>query len=135
MKIVKRVLPVMLSAAIILSAAMPAFAVESAGGTPSQKEEVIYITLAADGSVKNTYVVNSFDGGSITDYGDYASVKMLNTSDAIQQNGDTITFSSSAKKVYYQGELTDTQIPWNISLRYYLDGVEYTAEEIAGKSG
>ena len=79
MKIVKRVLPVMLSAAIILSAAMPAFAVESAGGTPSQKEEVIYITLAADGSVKNTYVVNSFDGGSITDYGDYASVKMLNT--------------------------------------------------------
>ena len=135
MKIVKRVLPVMLSAAIILSAAMPAFAVESAGGTPSQKEEVIYITLAADGSVKNTYVVNSFDGGSITDYGDYASVKMLNTSDAIQQNGDTITFSSSAKKVYYQGELTDKQIPWNISLRYYLDGVEYTAEEIAGKSG
>ena len=135
MKIVKRVLPVMLSAAIILSAAMPAFAVESAGGTPSQKEEVIYITLAADGSVSITCVVNSFDGGSITDYGDYAPVKMLNTSDAIQQNGDTITFSSSAKKVYYQGELTDKQIPWNISLRYYLDGVEYTAEEIAGKSG
>lgn len=135
MKIIKRALPVVLSAALVVGTATPVFAVESTGGTPSQKEEVIYITLAADGSVKNTYVVNSFDGGSITDYGDHASVKILNTSDAIQQNGDAVTFSSSAKKVYYQGELTDTQIPWNISLRYYLDGEEYTAEEVAGKSG
>lgn len=135
MKITKRALPVVLSAVLAFSTTMPVFAIESAGGTPSQKEEVVYITLAADGSIKNTYVVNSFDGGSITDYGDYASVKMLNTSDAIRQNGEVITFSSSAKKVYYQGELTDVQIPWNISLRYYLDGVEYSADQIAGKSG
>ena len=50
----------------------------------------------ASGTLKNTYVVNSFSGGNITDYGDYASVKMLNTSDPIEQNGDTITFSTSA---------------------------------------
>lgn len=80
-------------------------------------------------------MVNSFSGGDITDYGNYASVKMLNTNDDIQQEGDTITISSSAKKVYYQGELTDAQIPWNISLRYFLDGVEYPSAEIAGKSG
>ncbi len=135
MKIIKRALPVVLSTALILDTAMPVFAAESAVGTPSEKEEVIYITLAADGSVKNTYAVNSFDGGSVTDYGDYASVKMLNTSDSIQQNGDTITFSTSVQKAYYQGELTDAEIPWNISLRYYLDGVEYSADEIAGKSG
>ena len=73
-------------------------------------------------------------GGNITDYGDYASVKMLNTSDPIQQNGDTITFSTSAPKAYYQGELTDPELPWNISLRYYLDGKECSADEITGKS-
>lgn len=44
-------------------------------------------------------------------------------------------FSSEKDKVYYQGNLDNVEIPWNISLRYYLDGTEYSADEIAGKSG
>ena len=135
MKILKRILPMTLASLLVLNSAIPAFAADTSGVAPSEKEEVIYITLDASGTLKNTYVVNSFSGGSITDYGNYASVKMLNTSDPIEQNGDTITFSTSASKAYYQGELTDAEIPWNISLRYYLDGVEYSAAEIAGKSG
>ena len=124
-----------LASLLVLNSAIPAFAADTSGVAPSEKEEVIYITLDASGTLKNTYVVNSFSGGSITDYGNYASVKMLNTSDPIEQNGDIITFSTSASKAYYQGELTDAEIPWNISLRYYLDGVEYSAAEITGKSG
>ncbi len=135
MKIVKRMLPAVLSTVLILNSAMPAFAAGAGESSPSEKEEVIYITLSADGSMKNTYVVNSFSGGNITDYGDYDSVKMLNTDDTITMDGDKITLSSSAKKVYYQGELTDVEIPWNISLSYYLDGTEYSPEKIAGKSG
>lgn len=135
MKILKCVLPMTLASLLVLNSAIPAFAADTSGVAPSEKEEVIYITLDASGTLKNTYVVNSFSGGSITDYGSYASVKMLNTSDPIEQNGDTITFSTSASKAYYQGELTDAEIPWNISLRYYLDGVEFSAAEIAGKSG
>lgn len=135
MKILKRTLPVALASLLILNSAVPALAAETSSAAPSEKEEVIYITLDADGKLKNSYVVNSFSGGNITDYGDYASVKMLNTSDPIEQNGDTITFSTSAQKAYYQGELTDVEIPWNISLHYYLDGKEYSADEIAGKSG
>ena len=84
---------------------------------------------------ENTYVVNSFKGGAVIDYGNYSSVKMLNTCDPIKQDRDAITFSSSAKKAYYQGNLDNAEIPWNISLRYYLDGEEYSADEIAGKSG
>ncbi len=133
MRPIKRALPALLSAAVLFSTATPVFAAEAAA--PSEKEEVVYITLAADGAVKNAYVVNSFSGGQITDYGDYASVKMLNTQDPIQQNGDAVTFSTTAQKAYYQGELADAQIPWNISLRYFLDGVEYSADQIAGKSG
>lgn len=135
MKILKRILPMTLASLLVLNSAIPAFAADTSGVAPSEKEEVIYITLDASGTLKNTYVVNSFSGGNITDYGNYASVKMLNTSDPIEQNGDIITFSTSASKAYYQGELTDAEIPWNISLRYYLDGVEYSAAEIAGKSG
>ena len=132
MKLTKRLTAICLSALLAVGAAAPALAKEA---EPSEKEEVIYATLNGDGSLRNTYVVNSFSGGNIPDYGSYTSVKILNTNDPIQQNGDTITFSTSAQKAYYQGELADAELPWNISLRYYLDGNEYSAEEIAGKSG
>ncbi len=135
MKITKRILSLSLAVILAVSSSIPAFAAETMEVVPSEKEEVIYITLASDGTLKNTYVVNSFYGGEITDYGNYSSVKMLNTSVPIEQNGDLITFSTSAQKAYYQGELTDAEIPWNISLRYYLDGKEYSADELAGKSG
>ncbi|MGN0674762.1 MAG: hypothetical protein ACI4KG_03360 [Oscillospiraceae bacterium] len=117
-----------LALCLVSSYAMPAFAAE--------KEEVIYIMAGADGSVNSVYAVNSFDGGEITDYGDYADVKLLNMDEKIVQNGDEITFSSPENnKVYYQGTLKNTEIPWNISIKYFLDGKELSAEEIAGKSG
>ena len=129
----RRVFVLGLTVVLVFTSAVSASASEAAQAT--EKEEVVYVMLQKDGSVKNTYVVNSFAGGDITDYGDYDSVKMMNTSDAVRQQGDRITLTSSADKVYYQGELKDAEIPWNISLRYYLDGKEYTADELAGKSG
>lgn len=127
----KQILPICMAALMTVTSVSPALAAAPA----SAKEEVIYVTLGADGAPKSAYVVNSFAGGEITDYGDYTSVKMLNVNDPIKQDGDTITISSAAEKVYYQGELAEAEIPWNVSLRYYLDGNEYTAEELAGKSG
>ncbi|MGN0445567.1 MAG: hypothetical protein ACI4IA_03320 [Acutalibacteraceae bacterium] len=73
--------------------------------------------------------------GDVTDYGDYSAVQMLNTSDDISQDGDRITFSTAADRVYYQGKMKSTVIPWDISLRYFIDGTEYSANEAAGKSG
>ena len=135
MKILKRILPGALASLLVLNSAIPAFAAKHQTRRPQKKKKSYTLRLDANGNLKSSYVVNSFSGENITDYGDYASVKMLNTSDSIEQNGDTITFSTSAQKVYYQGKLTDTEIKWNISLRYYLDGEEYSTDEIAGKSG
>lgn len=109
--------------------------VYAADGTESQKEEVIYIMTDSDGNVENINAVNIFGKGDVTDYGDYSSVKMLNTTDKINQSGDKITFSSDKEKVYYQGTMKDTQIPWNISFTYTLDGKEISPEDLAGKSG
>ena len=111
---------------------IPAFAEETSG---SSKEEVIYVMSDASGKITDMEAVNIFAGGNITDYGDYSSVKMLNTTDSITQNGDKITFSSDADKVYYQGTMKEKNLPWNISIRYFLDGKEYSAKDIAGKSG
>ena len=135
MKIRNRGLSAVVSAAVLLSSVVPVYGMEEKDETPSEKEEVIYVTLNTDGSVKHTYVVNSFDGGEIVDYGNYSSVKMMNTNDTISQDGDKISISASSSKVYYEGVLEETEIPWDISLRYFMDGKEYSADEIAGKSG
>lgn len=117
-----------LALSLVSAAAVPVCAAE--------KEEAIYVMAAADGSVKSVYAVNSFDGGDITDYGDYSDVKLLNIDGSISQNGDEITFSSPEnKKVYYQGTLKNTEIPWNISIKYFIDGKELSPKEAAGKSG
>lgn len=131
MKMYKKGIALSLAVLMAVSTSVPVSAAE----TPSSKEEVVYIMTGADGTVDNINIVNIFQGGSITDYGDYSSVKMLTTTDKINQAGDKITFSSSAEKVYYQGTLSGKEIPWNISIWYFLDNQEYSAEEIAGKSG
>ncbi len=106
-------------------------AAESTGG----KEEVIYVMTDAEGNVENVNVVNIFGKGDVTDYGDYSSVKMLTSTEAITQDGDKITFSTEKDKVYYQGTLENAQIPWNIEITYTLDGKEISPEELAGQSG
>lgn len=133
-KYMSKFLSVLLVVALLFTITTPVFAIES---TPSgsSKEEVVYINIAADGTVKAIYVVNIFGAGSVIDYGDYSEIKNLNTSDKITQDGNKITFSSSADRVYYQGKLNTTEIPWNISIRYFIDGIEYSATDITGKSG
>lgn len=130
----KKTVAVLLSGTMVLTSAVPAFAAETQD-QPSEKEEVIYINLDAGGEVRDVYAVNIFNSGDVVDYGDYSSVQMLNSTEPISQNGDKITFTSAKEKNYYQGDLENAEIPWNISVRYYLDGKEYSADEIAGKSG
>ena len=131
MKTNRRVVSIILAVILVGNVTIPVSASENS----SSKEEVIYIMTEANGTVENVNVVNIFEGGSITDYGDYSSVKMLTTTDDITQTDDKITFTSTADKVYYQGTLEQVEIPWNISVQYFLDGKEYSADEIAGKSG
>ncbi len=132
MKHTKKITIASLSSLLLLSSFNAEIFADEAS---SSKEEVIYVMTDASGKVLDTEVVNIFAGGNITDYGDYSTVKILNTTDTITQSKDKITFSSSRDKVYYQGTLKDKNIPWNISIRYFLNGKEYSAEDIAGKSG
>ncbi len=99
------------------------------------KEEVIYIMADAAGDVKEVYAVNIFGSGSHTDYGDYQDLRILNTQDELQTVKGGYFFSTKSDHVYVQGTLPDAEIPWDISIRYFLDGTEYSPEEIAGKNG
>jgi putative membrane protein len=107
----------------------------SAQGTATQKEEVVYGILNLDGSVNNLYVVNIFDGGEITDFGNYSDIRNMTSSEKLNVQGDVITITTDANKFYYQGTLEDTELPWDISIKYFLDDREITGSELAGKSG
>ncbi len=131
MKHLKKAAALLLSAAVILSSAASVYA----GSNTSEKEEVIYVNTDGSGSVTEINAVNIFGKGDITDYGNYSAVKMLNTDDKITLSGNKVTFTSGSDRVYYQGTLKKTEIPWNISLRYFLDGKEISAEDLAGRSG
>jgi len=127
----KKVSSIFLMFALLLTLIIPV----SAANTPSPKEEVVYGLLNTDGSVKNLYVVNIFDGGNITDYGNYTDIRNLTSSEKINKNGDEITINTTADKFYYQGTPESNELPWNIEIRYFLDGKEIDGKDLGGKSG
>ncbi len=104
----------------------------------TEKEEVVYVTLTPDGSVSQIYVVNIFElteDGQILDYGRYRDLRNLTTSDEIQFQDETVTIDTKAGRLYYEGTLEGGELPWIFSFTYFLDGVEYPADQLAGKSG
>ena len=107
----------------------------SAQNAESPKEEVIYIMADASGDIRDVYAVNIFDSGSHTDYGRYTDLKVLNTMDTLKSTADGYSFTTNEDKVYVQGTLPDAEIPWDISIKYFLNDKEMSAEKIAGKSG
>ena len=136
-KILRSALALTLAFALFLTTT-GVFAYANAAAS-AEKEEVIYVTADANGKVREINSVNIFDGeeagGTITDYGEYSAVKLLTGEGEISQSGKKISLDAGGEKIYYQGTLKTTEIPWNINIAYYMDGKEYEPEEIAGKSG
>lgn len=130
----KKILSILLT--VVLIASLFPQAAFAADATP--KSETAYISLNSDGSVASAYIINAFDVGSdggIIDYGDYNEIKNLTDTSAISNNGDRITAEAESGTFYYQGTLTQTTLPWDISIEYFLDGSKINANELAGKSG
>ena len=134
-KCFRRICAVLLALLVTVSA-LPAGTAYAAQNI--SKEEVVYVNLNADGSVSEVYVVNSFDlssAGKIVDYGRYSAVRNMTTTDAVEYANDLTTIAAPAGKLYYEGTLDSKVLPWKFEFRYWLDGKEYTAGDLAGKSG
>lgn len=127
----KKFLSIVLIAMLIVTLNAAVFA----AGAPTQKEEVVYGILRSDGSIQSVYAVNSFKGGMIADYGNYSEVSNMTSSEKLTQQGDMITVNTAADRFYYQGTLQSKELPWNIDIRYRLDGKGISSSELAGKNG
>lgn len=136
MKNRKKLMAGLLSCTVIISyVVLPTCTVSAADTSNNRKEEVVYVMLDADGNTDSVNVVNIFGKGGVTDFGNYSSVKMLTSTTPISKNGNKITFTSDSDKIYYQGTLNNAQIPWNIQVKYKVNGKSVTADELAGASG
>ncbi len=120
----------------LLAFGMASHTLASAANTP--KEEVVYANLNENGSVSDVYIVNIFDVAGnemIIDYGQYADVKNLSTNASIICEGDSHFLQAEKGRLYYQGTLNRTEMPWLIQVTYYIDGMEIPAERLGGCSG
>lgn len=102
------------------------------------KNEVIYATLASDGTIDAVYAVNHFEvsqSGGIIDYGHYAAVENLTSTEPLIHDEDSVSFQTETGNFHYQGNMATTDLPWMFDIAYYLDGVKTPPQDIAGKSG
>ena len=154
----KRVLSILLTAVLLITTAtfasastpaiMPAAETQATGEEPAAdreaqalaKDETVYVTLNADGSMASMYVVNHLEtpaDGIYTDYGNYIDIQNLTDSQEPTVKGDEISFtrSKSEKGLYYQGTPVGGALPFTYAFEYALDGKPMDAQELIGKSG
>ena len=117
---------------LIFSITLPTFAAEM----ENPKEEVVYGMLNNNGSSQEIFVVNIFDSkGEVIDYGDYSKVRNMKSEDEIKTDKNKITVNNTHDKLYYEGRLKSDELPWNISIKYFIDNKELSADDVGGKSG
>ena len=107
-------------------------------GIVESKEEVIYSSLGTDGTVNNNYSVNILNvtaSGEVYDYGDFDSVKNLTNTNQLSYKDGKVSVNAEEGRFYYQGNLANKNLPWNITITYKLDGKEIKGSELAGKEG
>lgn len=130
MKNIKRIGAGLLAATMIFTQGALVFAEGK-----DYKEEVVYINTNQNGGIEDINVVNIFPKSEVEDFGDYKSVKILNSSLKPVVDGDKIQFTSDKDRIYYQGELKSKEAPWKIDIKYFLDGKEIDPADLAGASG
>ncbi len=108
-------------------------------GIAADKDEVVYATLSADGKLNEIFVVNIFDvakPGTIIDYGHYSSLKNLTDLSQLEQLNHSVKIDAPKGKFYYQGNMDKTsEMPWNMTISYFLNGEKMAPEKLAGKDG
>ena len=156
----KKTIPILLSAALLLSACgqaagtaetaatadAPAAVTETAAQTTApkttpggvDKAETVYAKANADGTVTETTVeavLKARDGATIPDV---AALR-----DIINKEGDeeyttgadnAMTWQNSGSAITYEGK-SDAALPVTTRVNYYLNGVETAPDDLAGQSG
>ncbi|MBQ9349068.1 MAG: hypothetical protein IJT94_17305, partial [Oscillibacter sp.] len=125
------------------AAALPGDPPPVSDGVAPVYDEAYYATTdyygnLTEGSVVKSYIRNG--AASITDAGQYDQVvNLTDGSDPVTNKGIvTFHFSPDApSRFYFEGKTSAPfrALPWQLSVRYTLNGVAARAEDLAGKTG
>ncbi len=103
-----------------------------------KKTEVVYATLNANGGFEKATVSDWLHTDRpnvrVEDISNLTDIENVKSEILPVLEGDKLIWNMDSTDLYYSGNTTQ-QPPVSISIRYYLNGVEYTPAEIAGKAG
>lgn len=103
-----------------------------------KKTEIVYATLGANGSFESATVSDWLHTDRpnvrVEDISNLTDIENVKSEILPVLEGDKLIWNMDSTDLYYSGNTTQ-QPPVSISIRYYLNGVEYTPAEIAGKAG
>mgnify|MGYP004499726119 CR=1 FL=1 len=103
------------------------------------KTESVYVTAKANGFVKKIKVKETLKNpGDATDIEDYSKLSNIRNTDGEEtytEKGDgNLVWQNKGEDINYEGE-TSEKLPVSVKVRYYLDGKEMKAKDMAGVSG
>ena len=155
----KKTIPILLSAALLLSACgqaagtaettsadAPAAVTETRAQTSApkttpggvDKAETVYAKANADGTVTETTVeavLKARDGATIEDVAALRDIINKEGDEAYTTGADNaLTWENSGNAITYEGK-SDAALPVTTRVTYYLNGVETAPADLAGQSG
>ncbi len=155
----KKTIPILLSAALLLSACgqaagtaentsadAPAAVTETTAQTSApkttpggvDKAETVYAKADADGTVTETTVeavLKARDGATIEDVAALRDIINKEGDEAYTTGADNaLTWENSGNAITYEGK-SDAALPVTTQVTYYLNGVETAPADLAGQSG
>lgn len=102
------------------------------------KDETVYVLAKANGAVNKVIVSDHLENtdlkGQLTETSSLTGVQNVKGDETYTEANGTRTWNADGKDIYYQGTTTD-ELPIDISVKYYLNGEERTADSIIGESG
>ena len=105
-------------------------------------DETMYVNLDYYGSVRSANVVKGISTSKnirYQDYGTYSKVLNMTNDEALDLTDQGVSFNvdGNGKKFFFQGTVPteNLQLPWNVEVKYKLNGVPVEAEALRGASG
>lgn len=104
------------------------------------KEETVYVTTSADGTVENILVSewlkNTEGYATLKDVTNLTDIVNVKGNEEFTTNNGEISFETNGNDVYYQGSLdASAKLPVSMNITYMIDDTKVDAEDIVGKSG
>lgn len=103
-----------------------------------EKDETVYAILDANGKEKEKIVSGKIHGGegttTVNDVSNLKNINVIKGGTLKSQKKDDLVWEITDSDLFYQGD-TNKKLPFEINIKYFLDGKEISPKKLAGKNG